>query len=184
MVSRNSFDGHGPNHQALQLQGNQALCHCWHRAQTHRIFLVSCHQVLQVWFHQVSRPSGDWISITKSSKCTWQRTLVTKKVVETPAGALTLAISTGVSGATALYYGTDQMTTLLGVGNIVLCVYLYETKIRMEYMGRCHRWCYTTCYGVYCRNIWNRIIWHWSIVIRIYIIPMAIPTFPCIIMDV
>jgi len=66
-------------------------------------------------------------------KRTANRPLVTKRVVGTP-GALALACTTGISGGATLYYGTDVVTTALGVGNIALYAGAYTyLKPRSEW---------------------------------------------------
>ena len=57
-------------------------------------------------------------------KRTSQRPLVTKKVVGVQ-GAVALATTTGISGGSILYFGTDPITTALGVGNIALYAGIY-----------------------------------------------------------
>lgn len=66
-------------------------------------------------------------------KRTANRPMVTKRVVGTP-GALALACTTGLSGGATLYYGTDVVTTALGVGNIALYAGAYTyLKPRSEW---------------------------------------------------
>jgi len=66
-------------------------------------------------------------------KRTSNRPLVTKRVVGTP-GALALACTTGIAGGATLYYGTDGVTTALGVGNIALYAGAYTyLKPRSEW---------------------------------------------------
>jgi len=66
-------------------------------------------------------------------KRTANRPLVTKSVIGTP-GALALACTTGLSGGATLYYGTDVVTTALGVGNIALYAGAYTyLKPRSEW---------------------------------------------------
>jgi len=66
-------------------------------------------------------------------KRTSLRPLVTKQVVGTE-GAYALALASGLSGGTALYLGTDPITTALGVGNIALYAGAYTAlKPRSEW---------------------------------------------------
>ena len=66
-------------------------------------------------------------------KRTSKRPLVTQDMVG-PKGAMALAMTTGVSGGSILYYGTDHITTVLGVGNIALYAGAYTfLKPRSEW---------------------------------------------------
>lgn len=66
-------------------------------------------------------------------KRTAHRPLVTKKIVGNN-GAYALATLTGLSGGATLYFGTDPITTALGVGNIVLYAGAYTfLKPRSEW---------------------------------------------------
>jgi len=66
-------------------------------------------------------------------KRTAQRPLVTKHVVGTN-GAYALAATTGLTGGATLYFGTDPVTTALGVGNIALYAGAYTfMKPRSEW---------------------------------------------------
>lgn len=66
-------------------------------------------------------------------KRTAKRPLVTKKVFSTN-GAYALAATTGLAGGTTLYFGTDPITTALGVGNIAMYAGAYTfLKPRSEW---------------------------------------------------
>ncbi len=66
-------------------------------------------------------------------KRTSKRPLVTQDVIGVK-GAAVLATTTGLSGGSILYYGTDCITTLLGVGNIALYAGAYTyLKPRSEW---------------------------------------------------
>lgn len=66
-------------------------------------------------------------------KRTQKRPLVTKEVVSSN-GAYALAVSTGFLGGSTLYFGTDPITTALGVGNIALYAGAYTyLKPRSEW---------------------------------------------------
>ena len=66
-------------------------------------------------------------------KRTSKRPLVTKDVVGSN-GAYALAVSTGFLGGSTLYFGTDPITTALGVGNIALYAGAYTyLKPRSEW---------------------------------------------------
>jgi protoheme IX farnesyltransferase len=66
-------------------------------------------------------------------KRTAHRPLVTKKIVGT-SGAYALAATTGMTGGVTLFFGTDPITTALGVGNIILYAGAYTfLKPRSEW---------------------------------------------------
>lgn len=66
-------------------------------------------------------------------KRTAQRPLVTKQIMGT-SGAYALAATTGLTGGATLYFGTDPITTALGVGNIALYAGAYTfLKPRSEW---------------------------------------------------
>lgn len=66
-------------------------------------------------------------------KRTSKRPLVTQDVVGLN-GAIALAASTGVSGGSILYFGTDHITAALGIGNIALYAGVYTfLKPRSEW---------------------------------------------------
>jgi heme O synthase-like polyprenyltransferase len=66
-------------------------------------------------------------------KRTAHRPLVTKRIVGN-SGAYALAAGTGISGGATLYFGTDPVTTALGVGNILLYAGAYTfLKPRSEW---------------------------------------------------
>jgi len=66
-------------------------------------------------------------------KRTAQRPLVTKQIMGTH-GAYALAATTGMTGGATLYFGTDPITTALGVGNIALYAGAYTyLKPRSEW---------------------------------------------------